>query len=159
MKGKFRLPIRAFAVASLSLLGLAGIAVSATLRLPSPARAEPPPAAERGFPKGCIAGENGAQAFPRAGLAVVNLSSATVKIRLEPRPVAGLAETELGPIPPQTTQIFPHALPSGRNILKGVVLSDDAADAGANRRVMERIIYVTNHGEATCRRRYLWHIR
>ena len=159
MNGRFRFRIRSLLVTSLPIVCLAGIAASTTLGVQSPARAEPPPADKRGYPDGCIVGDNGAQAFPRAGLAVANLSSATIRITLEPRPIAGLAETELGPIPPQTTQVFPHALPSGRNILKGVAVSDTARGADARPRVMERIIYVNNHGEATCRRRYLWRIR
>lgn len=146
-------------IASASILCLAGIAASATLRPQQPARAEPPTGGERAYPKGCVVGENGAQAFPRAGLAVANLSSATIRVRLEPRPIAGLAETNLGPIPPQTTQVFPNALPSGRNLLKAVVVSGNGAAPAASPQTMARIIYVTHHGEATCRRRYLWQIR
>jgi len=110
------------------------------------------PAAASEFPPGCAVAINGAIGLvPRAGLTVENRSSRPAVVFVVAR--GATPRIELGTIGPGERKLFAHTLPAGRNVLLGAA----AGETQPPRRFRE-IVYVNNHGAATCRRRYLWRI-
>jgi hypothetical protein len=102
------------------------------------------------FPADCAIDVNMVhKLLPRAGLRVENRTPRPVRVAVAAR--GALARTELGTVGARETRIFSHVLPAGRNVLVG---SDDTQPA----RRFRGVVYVNNHGPATCEHRYLWQI-
>jgi hypothetical protein len=118
-----------------------------------PAVADRPPEAGTvalRFPADCaLAVATVHRRLPRAGLRIENRTLRPVGVAIEARGAPPRAE--LGTVRPGETRVFAHALPAGRNVLVGM---DDTHPP----RHFRGVVYVENHGPATCEYRYLWRI-